>query len=251
VTLPGRLPERERNTSFNLSPADFGRVHRINNANPITVTVGSTYTIGETTLPLLSSGDPSAMFWLIRQGTGAVTIQAGDGNVEIKNPAGGTTLTIRRQHQLVTILLRQNPTSGKIEVYGTTLPDGEFAYEEPLGWTNASQGSNSDTTPYVVAASRAGQLLRISSSDPVSYVAFEASSMPAGVSAAMFRLVTVNNPIRIMARPSGSPQLTLRRSNAVSPGGYPCFEVNELGRVITVHLVTSDPSQANSIYIEG
>lgn len=251
VTLPGRLPERERNANFNISPADFGRVHRINNASPITVTVGSTYTIGETTLPLLSSGDPSAIFWLIRQGTGSVTIQTGDGNVEIKNPTGGSTLSIRRQHQLVAILLRHNPSSGKIEVYGTTVPDGEFSYEETLGWTNASQGSNSDTTPYVVAASRAGQLLRISSSDSVSYVAFEAASMPVGLTAAMFRLVTVNNPIRIMARPAGSPQLTLRRSNVVSPGGFPCFEVSELGRVVTVHLVTNDSSQANSIYVEG
>lgn len=251
VNLPGRVPERERNASFNLSPADFGRIHRINHASPITITVASTYTIGETTLPLLGAGDPAALLWLIRQGSGSVTIQAGDANVEIKNPAGGTTLTIRRQHQLVAIVLRHNATSGKIEVYGTTVPDGEFAHEESLGWTNASQGSNSDTTPYVVGANRAGQLLRISSSDPVSYVAFEAASMPAGLTAAMFRLVSVNNPIRIMARPSGSPQLTLRRSNVVSPGGFPCFEVAELGRVVTVHLVTNDSSQANSIYIEG
>ena len=85
----------------------------------------------------------------------------------------------------------------------------------------------------------------------MSYVAFEAASMPTGLTAAMFRLVTVNNPIRIMARPSGSPQLTLRRSNMVSPGGMPCFEVAEPGRVVTVHLVTSDSSQPNSIYVEG
>ncbi len=251
VNLPGRVPERERNTSFNLSPLDFGRIHRINNASPITITVASTYTVGDTTLPLLTAGDPAALLWLIRQGTGSVTIQAGDANVEIRNPAGGTTLTIRRQHQLVAIVLRHNATSGKIEVYGTTVPDGEFTYEESVGWTNASQGLNSDTTPYVVAANRAGQLLRISSSDPVSYVAFEAASMPAGLSAAMFRLVSVNNPIRIMVRPSSSPQLTLRRSNVVSPGGFPCFEVGELGRVVTVHLVTNDSTQANSIYIEG
>jgi hypothetical protein len=251
VSLPGRLPERERNASFSLSPADFGRVHRVNNANPITVTVASTYTIGSTTAPLLEAGDPAAVLWLIRQGTGTVTVQAGDANVEIRNPSGGTTLSIRRQHQLVAILLRHNPSSGKIEVYGTTVPDGEFAYEQTVGWTNANQGSNSDATPYVVAASRAGQLLRISSSDPVSYVAFEAASMPTGLTAAMFRLVTVNNPIRIMARPSGSPQLTLRRSNMVSPGGMPCFEVTEPGRVVTVHLVTSDSSQPNSIYVEG
>jgi hypothetical protein len=251
VSLPGRLPERERNASFSLSPADFGRVHRVNNANPITVTVASTYTIGSTTAPLLESGDPAAVLWLIRQGTGTVTVQAGDANVEIKNPNGGTTLSIRRQHQLVAILLRHNPSSGKIEVYGTTVPDGEFAYEETVGWTNANQGSNSEATPYVVPASRAGQLLRISSSDPVSYVAFEAASMPTGLTAAMFRLVTVNNPIRITARPSGSPQLTLRRSNMVSPGGMPCFEVTEPGRVVTVHLLTSDSSQPNSIYVEG
>jgi hypothetical protein len=251
VSLPGRVPERERNANFNLSPADFGRVHRINNANPITVMIASTYTIGSNTLPLLEAGDPSAMFWLIRQGTGSVTVEAGDANVEIKSPNGAGALVIRRQHQLVTILLRHNPSSGKIEVYGTTLPDGEFAYEESPGWTNASQGNNSETTPYVVPSSRVGQLLRISSSDPVSYVAFEAASMPAGLTAAMFRLVTVNNPIRIMARSGSSPQLTLRRTNVVSPGGVPCFEITEPGRVVTVHLVTNDSSQPNSIYIEG
>lgn len=251
VSLPGRVPERERNANFQLSPADFGRVHRVNNANAIVVTVGSTYTLGGVTLPLLEAGDPAALLWLVRQGSGSVTVQAGDANVEIKSPTGGGSLVIRRQHQLVAILLRHNPTTGKIEVYGTTNPDGEFTFEETVGWTNASQGGNSDTTPYVVAASRAGQLLRISSSDPVSYVAFEAASMPSGLTAAMFRLATVNNPIRIMARPSVTPQLTLRRSNAASPSGFPCFEITEVGRVVTVHLVTNDASQANSIYIEG
>ncbi|MCS6778118.1 MAG: glycoside hydrolase family 55 protein [Geminicoccaceae bacterium] len=251
VSLPGRLPERERNTSFNLSPADFGRVHRVNNAGAITVTISSTYTLGGTTAPLLEAGDPAAMFWLVRQGTGSVTVQAGDANVEIKNPAGGATLTVRRQNQLVTILLRHNPANGKIEVYGTTLPDGELQHEFATGWTNANQGSNTDTTPYVVPASRAGQLLRISSSDPVSYVAFEAASMPSGLSAATFRIVTVNNPIRIMARANSSPQLTLRRSNVTSPNGYPCFEITESGRVVTAYLVTSDPNQTNSIYLEG
>lgn len=251
VSLIGRVPERERNTNFTVSPADFGRVHRVNNAGPIVVTVASTYTVGSTSLPLLQAGDPAATFWLIRQGTGSVTVQAGDANVEIRNPAGGSTLVIRRQHQLVQILLRYNPTSGKIEVYGTTFPDAELPYEVSVGWTNASQGTNGPTNPYIVPASRAGQLLRISSSDPVSYIAFEAASVPSGLSAASFRLVTVNNPIRIMARPDGNPLLTLRRSNVTSPAGHPCFEVSEVGRVVLVHVVTSDPNQPNSIYIEG
>lgn len=249
VSLPGRVPERERNASFTLSPSDFGRIHRINNAGQITLTVASTYTLGSTTAPLLAAGDPAAVLWLIRQGPGGVTIAAGDANVEIKAPNGASSLVIRRQHQLVTIVLRHNPATGKIEVYGTTVPDGDFAYEESLGWTNASQGSNSDTTPYVVAATRAGQLLRVSSGDPVSYVAFDASSMPAGMTAAMFRLTTVNNPVRILANPGSG--FTLRRSNVTSPGGRPCFELTEPGRVVTVHLVTSDANQGNSIYIEG
>ncbi|MCS6877473.1 MAG: glycosyl hydrolase family 28-related protein [Geminicoccaceae bacterium] len=251
VTLLGRLPERERNTNFTVTPADFGRVHRVNNAGPVVVTIASTYAWGGNTLPLLQAGDPAATFWLIRQGTGTVTVQAGDANVEIRNPVGGSTLSIRRQNQLVQILLRHNPTSGKIEVYGTTFPDAELLYEETLGWTNANQGTNTPTTPYVVPASRAGQLLRISSSDPVSYVAFEAASVPAGLAAATFRLTTVNNPIRIMARADGNPLLVLRRSNATSPGGHPCFEVSEVGRVVQVHVVTSDPHQPNSIFVEG
>jgi hypothetical protein len=251
VSLPGRVPERERNASFSLSPADFGRVHRVNNASAITVTVSSTYTLGSTTAPLLDPGDPAAILWLVRQGTGSVTVAAGDGGVEIKSPVGGSNLVIRRQHQLVTIVLRHNAVSGKIEVYGTTVPDGEFAHEETLAWTNASQGTNSESSPYVVASTRAGQLLRISSSDSVSYVAFDGSSMPSGMSAAIFRIATVSNPIRIMAKPAASPQLTLRRTNLTSPGGNPCFEITEIGRVFTVHLVTSDANQANSIYIEG
>lgn len=251
VSLPGRVPERERNANFTLSPADFGRVHRVNNANPIVVTVASTYTIGSTTAPILEAGDPAAVLWLIRQGTGSVTVAAGDSGVEVKNPAGGSNLVIRRQHQLVTIVLRHNPASGKIEVFGTTVPDGEFSFEESVAWTNASQGSNSESSPYVVASNRAGQLLRVSSSDAVSYVAFDGSSMPSGLTATMFRIVTVSNPIRIMAKPGSSPQLTLRRSNVTSPGGIPCFEITELGRVFTVHLVTTDSNQANSIYIEG
>lgn len=249
VSLPGRVPERERNASFAVSPADFGRIHRVNNASPITITVASTYTLGTATAALLEPGDPAAVLWLIRQGGGSVTIVAGDANVEIKSPAGGSSLVIRRQHQLVTLALRHNSATGRIEVYGTTIPDGEFAHEESLGWTNASQGSNSDTTPYVVSATRAGQLLRVSSGDPVSYVAFDSSSMPQGLTAATFRLTTVNNPIRVMATPASG--INLRRSNVTSPAGHACFEVNEVGRVMTVHLVTTDASQGNSIYIEG
>ena len=78
------------------------------------------------------------------------------------------------------------------------------------------------------------------------------SSVPAGVSAAIFRIGAVTNPIRIMARQGGG--LTLRRTNGVTATNLPCFQVNEPGRVVVVHVTGAagvDPNQANSIYIEA
>jgi hypothetical protein len=76
--------------------------------------------------------------------------------------------------------------------------------------------------------------------------------MPAGVTAALFRICAITNPIRIMARQGGG--LTLRRSNGTTATSLPCFQVNETGRVVTVHVTggsSLDPNQANSIYIEN
>jgi hypothetical protein len=253
VQAAGRVADKERNATFTVSPLDFGLVHRVNNSAAITVNVASSYDLGSGSTPLMQAGDPDAVLWLIRQGTGDVTIAAGDAGVEVKSAiAGATNLKIKRQYQLVTVILRFNATSGKIEVYGNTVPDGEFVYEEALGWTNASQGSNTDTSPYVVASSRAGQLLRISSSDNPSHIAFDTTSMPAGVTAALSRICAITNPIRIMARQGGG--LTLRRSNGTTATSLPCFQVNETGRVVTVHVTggsSLDPNQANSIYIEN
>jgi hypothetical protein len=253
VQAAGRVADKERNATFTVSPLDFGLVHRVNNSAAITVNVASSYDLGSGSTPLMQAGDPDAVLWLIHQGTGDVAIAAGDAGVEVKSAiAGATNLKIKRQYQLVTVILRFNATSGKIEVYGNTVPDGEFVYEEPLGWTNASQGSNTDTSPYVVASSRAGQLLRISSSDNPSHIAFDTTSMPAGVTAALFRICAITNPIRIMARQGGG--LTLRRSNGTTATSLPCFQVNETGRVVTVHVTggsSLDPNQANSIYIEN
>ena len=141
VQAAGRVADKERNAAFTVSPLDFGLVHRVNNSSSITVNVASTYDLGSGSTPLMQAGDPDAVLWLIRQGTGDVTIAAGDAGVEVKSPiAGATSLKIKRQYQLVTVILRFNATSGKIEVYGNTVPDGEFVYEEPLGLDQCQPG---------------------------------------------------------------------------------------------------------------
>lgn len=250
----GRLPDKERNAGFTVSPLDFGLVHRVNNSAAVTVTIASTYDLGAGALPLMAEGDPDAILWLVRQGTGDVVVAAGDGNVQIKTPiAGNVTMRVKRQYQLVAVLLRYNAASAKIEVYGNINPDGEFTYEETVGWTNANQGSNTDAAPYVVTAARAGQLLRISSTDAASHVAFDTTSQPAGLPAAIFRLCTLGNPLKLIARSGGG--LSLRRTNGTTaPGNLPCFTLSEVGRVLTVHVSGSsnvDGNQPNSIYIEG
>lgn len=254
VSPLGRVPERERNASFTVSPLDFGMVHRVNNKDDITVTIAPAYDLGAGARPLMGAGDPAAVFWLVRQGEGAVVLAAADDSlVELRMPSGLNR--IARQNQLVMVVLRFNAGTGKIEVYANTAGDGEQLFEEKLGWTSAvPTGGNTDANPYVVPASRVGELLRISSSADPAHIAYAASSLPAGIIAAKFRLVTVNNPVSIIA---GSG-MTLRRSNGTTtPGGLPCFTLSEPGKVVTVHVFGTDdvttptPPQQNSIYIEG
>ncbi|MDX6750268.1 glycosyl hydrolase family 28-related protein [Geminicoccaceae bacterium 1502E] len=250
VTPMGRVPERERNVSFTVSPLDFGAIHRVNNLGDVTVTISASYNLGAGVQPLMVAGDPAAVFWLVRQGTGAVILAAADSSVELKMPSDLNR--VARQNQLVMVVLRHNASTGKIEVYANTVGDGEQLFEEKLGWTSATPtGGNTDANPYVVASSRAGQLLRISSNDDPAHIAYAASSLPAGITAAMFRLVSVNKPLAIIA---GSG-MTLRRTNGTTtPGGLPCFNVAESGKVVTVHVYGADPAapqQQNSIYIEG
>ena len=74
----GRVADKERNNDFSVSPLDFGEIHRVNNSNDKTVTIASTYNLGQGAVPLLQAGDPDAVLWLVRQGTGRVLLAAGD-----------------------------------------------------------------------------------------------------------------------------------------------------------------------------
>jgi hypothetical protein len=237
VTLPGRVPDRERNVSFQLSPLDFGQIHRVNNSADRTVTIASTYTLGATTLPLLQAGDPDAVLWLIRQGSGRVLLAAGDSGVQLR--ISGPRAEIGRQHQLLQLTLRFNATSGKIEVYANTQPDAQFLYEQGAHWTT---GSADPANPYLVPPAQLGKLLRVSSA-ATSHIAFDSTFVPPALDGVRMAVVKAGPGDVVITAAAG---MTLR-----PPGGGTSFTLAEQNRIVTVHLIgAQDPHQPNSIFIE-
>ncbi len=237
VTPIGRSADKERNNDFSVSPLDFGLIHRVNNSADRTVTISSTYDLGQGPQPLFQPGDPDAVLWLVRQGTGRVLLAAGDAGVVLNLPGGKNA--IARQYQLVMVVLRYNSATSKIEVYANVLPDGETTYEEAVHWTTAS---TDPANPYLVSSAHVGKLIRVSNGAD-SYVSFATGFVPTGLVAATVRLVKVAaGKVNIVA---GSG-LTLRAPGGVSP--YPLVDTN---KIVTVHVTSSlDTNQGNSIYVE-
>ena len=237
VTPLGRFADKERNNDFSLSQLDFGLIHRINNSADRTVTIASTYDIGQGLQPLFQPGDPDAVLWLVRQGTGRVLLAAGDSGVVLNLPGGKNA--IARQYQLVMVILRYNQATSKIEVYADVLPDGETTYEEAVHWTTAS---TDPANPYLVSSAHVGKLIRVSNAAD-SYIGFTTGFVPTGLAAATVRLMKVaTGKVNIVA---GSG-LTLR-----APGGDNPYQLVANNKIVTVHVTSSlDTNQGNSIYVE-
>ncbi|MFO1038789.1 MAG: glycosyl hydrolase family 28-related protein [Geminicoccaceae bacterium] len=89
----GAVPERERNLAVAISGADFGKIHRINNAAEITVTVPA---------GLVTAGQGARRFWVIRQGSGGVRFAVSGGAV-LRSPGG--RVTIAKQFQMVEVVV--------------------------------------------------------------------------------------------------------------------------------------------------
>jgi hypothetical protein len=237
VTPLGRFADKERNNDFSVSPLDFGLIHRVNNSADRTVTIASTYDLGQGPQPLFQPGDPDAVFWLVRQGTGRVLLAAGDTGVLLNLPGGKNAIS--RQYQLVMVILRYNQATSRVEVYADVLPDGETTYEEAVHWTTAS---TDPANPYLVASAHVGKLIRVSNVAD-SYVSFAIGFVPPGLVAATVRLMKVAaGKVNIVA---GSG-LTLR-----APGGVSPYPLDNNNKIVTVHVTSSlDTNQGNSIYVE-
>ena len=133
----GAVPERERNVSFTVSAADFGKVHRVNNGGEITVTVPA---------GLIPTGQGGRRFWVIRQGGGGVRFAASGGAV-LRSPAG--RVTIAKQYQTVEVVVTPANDIYLLGIY----PDADLS---PT-WATRQRERN---ISYTVSTAHLGELHR-------------------------------------------------------------------------------------------
>lgn len=219
----GALPERERNESFELSAADFGKLHRVNNDAARTVTIPA---------GLVPAGEGTRWFDVLRQGPGAVTFVAGTG-VTLRTPR--SKASILHQFQCV----RVHVTSSNEVFIPALMGEGELPYEEEIHWTT---GSADPAAPMVIGSSHRGKLIRVSNASPT-WIAFDSGFPLGGARATKVRLMKVAaGDVNLVA----GAGMTLR-----APGGATSFVLGELNRIVTLHLTgTGDPNQPGSIYVE-
>jgi hypothetical protein len=133
----GAVPERERNLAVNVSAVDFGKIHRINNAGEITVTVPA---------GLVSAGQGARRFWVIRQGTGGVRFAASGGAI-LRSSGGRVTIT--KQFQMVEVVVTSANDVYLLGIY----PDADLN-------PSYARRHRERNTSYTVTATHLGELHR-------------------------------------------------------------------------------------------
>jgi hypothetical protein len=133
----GAVPERERNVAVTVSAADFGKIHRVNNANEITITVPA---------GLVAAGQGARRFWVIRQGAGGVRFAASSGAV-LRAPGGRTT--IARQFQMVEVVVTSANDVYLLGIY----PDADLS-------PSYGRKHRERNTSYTVTTAHLGELHR-------------------------------------------------------------------------------------------
>lgn len=213
----GAVAEREQNGDLAISASDFGKVIRVNHASDRTVTVPP---------GLVAGGSGARRVWVVRQGTGRVSVAAGPG-VNLRS-AGGER-SIARQYQMIELLI-----CGNNDVYiSHILPDAIEPHEERLHWTAGN---------VVVPQSYLGKLVRVSNGgpDPV-HVTIPQGLVPMGMEAVSLRVVKV-----------GSADVEIRAGagmNLASPGGDP-HVISQVNKVVTLIVSGMSSSQPDTVYID-
>ncbi|MCB2012147.1 MAG: hypothetical protein KDF64_16425 [Geminicoccaceae bacterium] len=213
----GAVAEREQNGDLTISSSDFGKVIRVNHASDRTVTVPP---------GLVAGGSGARRVWVVRQGTGRVSVAAGPG-VNLRS-AGGER-SIARQYQMIELLI-----CGNNDVYiSHILPDAIEPYEERLHWTAGN---------VVVPQSYLGKLVRVSNGgpDPV-HVTIPQGLVPTGMEAVSLRVVKV-----------GSADVEIRAGagmNLASPDGDP-HVISQVNKVVTLIVSGMSSSQPDTVYID-
>jgi hypothetical protein len=133
----GAVPERERNVAFTASTADFGKIHRVNNGNEVTVTVPA---------GLVAAGQGARRFWVIRQGAGGVRFAAA-GGAALRAPGG--RVTIAKQFQMVEVVVTPANDVYLLGIY----PDADLT---PT-WASRHRERNAS---YTVTTAHLGELHR-------------------------------------------------------------------------------------------
>lgn len=211
----GALPERERNNSFTVSPADFGKLHRINHGSERTVTIPA---------GLVAQNAGARRFWVVRQGSGGVRFAA-EAGVALRS-AGGRA-TISRQYQMVEVVVTDTD-----DVYlHHILPDAIEPFEEKLHWTNGN---------LVMPSYHVGKLIRISNNNP-SFIEIPTGLVPETMEAVSFRLCKIaDGDVEVRA---GSDMTLL------SPTGIAPYTITTKYKVVEIVVSGPNETQPNTIYI--
>lgn len=214
----GAVPERERNTDFAISPADFGKIIRVNNGSDRSVTIPA---------DLVPPGEGGRRLWIVRQGAGRVAFTASTG---VTIHATADQLEIARQNQLVEVLI----TGGNEVFLFHIMPDAREPFDQPLHWT----AGNVIASPFYL-----GKLIRVAAS-ATAFIEIPTGLVPDGLDSVSFKAIKVGQGNLEIRAGAG---MTLAAPDAADP-----FVVSQTGRVVEIIVTAAtDTNQANHIYIAG
>ncbi len=213
----GTMPERTRTVDWTVSRADFGKLHRVNNAAERVCTIPA---------GLVDPGEGLRWFEVLKQGPGDVVFAAGPG-VTLNLPRGANR--IRTQYQRVRVYVTAND-----EVFIPDLwPD---ANENHFLSTHRTSGG------FAVPATYVGQLIRVANGNPT-FLEVPTGLVPPGVEAVWFKV-----------QKAGAGDVEIRAGTGMTlhaPDGANPFVITRPRQVVTVIVTGPDDAQEpNAVYIE-
>lgn len=225
ATQRGAVPTRMANGSRSLSTLDFGKVLRVSNGNPITITIPA---------GLVPPGVGARRIWLVREGEGDVFFAAGPGmTMRLARPERNF---IAKRYQAVELVIFGDDTC-----YLNYLdPDVDLHY--------TLRARTSIGYPSGVGAIHMGNIVHVSHGSAQVDVLFGSGLVPAGAEAAWIKLVKAGNAnVRIIA----TPEMTLK-----VPGGGSEYVITELNKMVEVYVTAATGPAAmngmtNHVYIRA
>lgn len=211
----GAVPERERNTDFTVSAADFGKIIRVNNGGDKTVTIPA---------GLVPAGHGGRRMWIIRQGSGAVSFVSEGVTFRSAN----NQLSIARQYQMVEVLI----TSADEAYLSHIMPDSRETFDAPMHWTNGN---------LVVPSNYLGKLVRVGAAAQA-YLEIPTGLVPDGLQGVSLKVMKAGQgDVEIRA----GTDMTL-----ISPSGTNPYLITQTGKAVTLMIsAATEANQGNHIYI--